>query len=364
VKEKMKKNIFISSTYNDLVDERKAVWGLIEQYEANIKGMEEFGARKETPLETCLNEVSQSDIYIGIIGLRLGSIETKTGKSYTRLEYERAVEEGKEILIYLLDEKNAKVYAEYIDFGEKKEKLDQFKTILKEKHTIDTFKTEDDLVEKLKKRLDYILSSNQGDLKVYDNFEKSSLLIDKFRLLPKTYSDSEILLRVKFKKSISNPYPASQEVCETFGLKFGRTIGAPIEIIEPKVKGEFVNEIFINEDDVEFLFDALETEEYLILAITQFSNTNLKSLKGNFFKTIETEFIDNPNYNFLLPSTGLFNLNSNRYFLNGSNPQKIPIEKKVDKDGRAILILKSVLDKNKIVEKSKPKTKKKINPIT
>lgn len=353
----MKKNIFISSTYIDLVDERKAVWSLLEVYEANIKGMEEFGARKETPLETCLNEVSQSDIYIGIIGLRLGSVESKTGKSYTQLEYERAVDEGKEILIYLLDEKNAKVYAEFIDFGEKREKLDQFKTILKEKHTIDTFKTENDLVTKLKKRLDELLNSSQIAPKVYNNFEESNLLIDKFRLLPKTYSDYEILLKVKFEKNIISPFPASQEVCETFGLKFGRTIGAPIEIIEPKVKGEFVREIFINEDDVEFLFDTLENEEYLILAVTQFSNTNIKSLKGNFFKTTETEYVDNPNYNYLFPKTDLLNLNRNRYLLYGSNPERIPIEKKVDRDGRAILILKSVIGKSKIVEMSNAKSK-------
>ena len=42
----MKKTIFISSTYKDLVKERKAVWELLKRYDVNIVGMEEFGARK------------------------------------------------------------------------------------------------------------------------------------------------------------------------------------------------------------------------------------------------------------------------------------------------------------------------------
>lgn len=35
--------------------------------------MEQFGARKSNPLATCISEVEQSDIYVGIIGMRYGS---------------------------------------------------------------------------------------------------------------------------------------------------------------------------------------------------------------------------------------------------------------------------------------------------
>jgi hypothetical protein len=63
---------------------------------------------KTSPLETCLAEVEQSDIYIGIISFRLGSIKTNTGKSFTQLEYEKALDLKKDILIYLRDERNSK----------------------------------------------------------------------------------------------------------------------------------------------------------------------------------------------------------------------------------------------------------------
>ena len=126
----MKKIVFISSTYADLSEERRSVWNLLEKFEVNVRGMEAFGARTSSPLETCLAEVDISDIYIGIIAFRLGSIEQNSGKSYTQLEYERAYEKKKEILIYLVDEENAKVFAKFIDKDEHRDKLEAFQTPL------------------------------------------------------------------------------------------------------------------------------------------------------------------------------------------------------------------------------------------
>ena len=151
----MKKTIFISSTYKDLVKERKAVWELLKRYDVNIVGMEEFGARKDSPLTTCLKEVEQSNIYIGIIANRWGSIEEESGKSYTQLEYEKAIEKDKEILIYLIDE-TASVQIDNIDFGEKHESLELFKKELQKNHTIDRFINATDLVEKFESITTYL----------------------------------------------------------------------------------------------------------------------------------------------------------------------------------------------------------------
>lgn len=119
--------------------------------------MEEFGARKSAPLETCLREIEQSDIYIGIISMCYGSIDSLTGKSYTQLEYERAKELGLEILIYLIDEGNGELKSGNIDFGEKKIYLDRFKSILKANHTVDFFVNEKDLADKISRRLKNML---------------------------------------------------------------------------------------------------------------------------------------------------------------------------------------------------------------
>jgi hypothetical protein len=222
----MKKTVFISSTYEDLKDYRKKVWELLETYDVNVKGMEEFGARSETALETCLNEVERSDIYVGLIGYKLGSIEEKTGKSFTRIEYEKAVIEKKEVLIYLIN-KDAKISGENIDFGEKHEKLQNFKKLLKEKHTVDFFLSEDDLTEKLDTRFEELLSSKEENEKTPDEnpFVVAEKTINKFVLTPRAYIDKSVTLKLKFGE---NPYALSKELCNNFNLKYGRTIGVPI----------------------------------------------------------------------------------------------------------------------------------------
>jgi len=148
----MKPTIFISSTFVDLKNHRNQVWRVIKAFDINIRGMEEFGAKKESPLETCLREVEKSDIYIGIIAMRYGSVDKASGKSYTQLEYERALEKNLDILIYLIDENNGIVKTGNIDFSEKQEKLQAFKLELR-RHHIDVFTNEVDLAQKIQKRL-------------------------------------------------------------------------------------------------------------------------------------------------------------------------------------------------------------------
>ena len=145
----MSKTIFISSTFEDLKPHRQGIWNLLEKFDVIIRGMERFGARTGTPLETCISEVEQSDIYIGIIAFRLGSIEPTTGKSYTQLEYEKAIELKKEVYIYFADERESKIEPIYIDKGEKYEKLELLKKTIKEKHTVDSYKSDVDLFEKI-----------------------------------------------------------------------------------------------------------------------------------------------------------------------------------------------------------------------
>lgn len=108
--------------------------------------MEKFGARPAAPLQTCLAEVEQSDVYVGIVAFRTGSIQGLSGKSFTQLEYEHALQLRKEILIYLADEQLTKVRYTDIDVDlSLREKLGAFKGVLRERHTVDTLTTPDDL---------------------------------------------------------------------------------------------------------------------------------------------------------------------------------------------------------------------------
>jgi len=154
----MKPKVFISSTYLDLIPFREELREKLTVLDVEILGMEKFGARKKKPLETCLEEVNKSDVYIGILAFKYGSVEKETGKSFTQLEYEEAIRSEKEILIYLFDE-DGLVHPKFIDFGEKADKLISFKNYLKEHHTIDTFKTPLELTSKVTAKLKVVIPS-------------------------------------------------------------------------------------------------------------------------------------------------------------------------------------------------------------
>ncbi|HUV01772.1 MAG TPA: DUF4062 domain-containing protein [Bacteroidales bacterium] len=127
----MKHKVFISSTYGDLIPYRANIWEVISKLNnITIVGMEKFGARTASSLETCLAEVAASEIYVGIIAYRYGSVDKYTGKSYTQIEYEKALALGRHILIYLFD-KEGFIQPKNIDFGENAKKLAVFKNSLK-----------------------------------------------------------------------------------------------------------------------------------------------------------------------------------------------------------------------------------------
>ena len=145
------KNIFISSTYIDCKNYRKAAVDAINSLQSedlNVLGMELFGARKKTTLEVCLEEVSKADIYILIVAHRYGTIDESTQKSYTQLEYEKIVKKDITILVYFLDE-SVPVMPCWVDKDFKYTKLSEFKSELGKRHTLQTFLDADDLRHKI-----------------------------------------------------------------------------------------------------------------------------------------------------------------------------------------------------------------------
>ncbi len=89
-----KLQVFVSSTFLDLKDERqKAVEGILKAKHIPA-GMELFKAGNESQLETVKRWINESDVYLLILGGRYGTLEPSTGKSYTQIEYEYALDKG------------------------------------------------------------------------------------------------------------------------------------------------------------------------------------------------------------------------------------------------------------------------------
>lgn len=91
---KKKLQVFISSTYKDLQDERQSAVEAVLSTNNIPAGMELFKAGNNSQWETIKRWINDSDIYMLILGGRYGSIEPTSKKSYTHLEYEYAISQN------------------------------------------------------------------------------------------------------------------------------------------------------------------------------------------------------------------------------------------------------------------------------
>ena len=100
-----KYQVFISSTYKDLIEEREKVRDVIlSMYHFPI-GMEMFNAADEEQWEIIQETIDSSDYYVLILGKRYGSIipegKPDAGMSYTEKEYRYAVSQGIPVLTFI-----------------------------------------------------------------------------------------------------------------------------------------------------------------------------------------------------------------------------------------------------------------------
>src|SRR3954447_11068713 len=85
--------VFISSTFTDLIDERREVTQALLEMDCLPAGMELFPAGDTDQWTLIKRVIEQSDYYLVIVGGRYGST-TEEGISYTEKEYDYAVEIG------------------------------------------------------------------------------------------------------------------------------------------------------------------------------------------------------------------------------------------------------------------------------
>lgn len=90
-----KLQVFISSTYTDLIEERQAAVQAVLSAGHIPAGMELFTAGDQSQKEIIKEWIEESDVYMLILGGRYGSIDKETGKSYTHWEYDYACEINK-----------------------------------------------------------------------------------------------------------------------------------------------------------------------------------------------------------------------------------------------------------------------------
>jgi len=147
-------NVFVSSTYRDLKEEREKVIEAIEKVCKAI-GMEKFLPDEKSTLEVCLENLKKCDIYVGIIGSRYGSIvpenqlkevegknyEKYKGLSFTHYEFRKAGELGIPRAVFIVNEES------------KEDEINKFKKEIEDSIFPSYFNNLDELSEKVESLL-------------------------------------------------------------------------------------------------------------------------------------------------------------------------------------------------------------------
>ena len=87
--------VFISSTYRDLIEERQVAVRAVLEAGHIPAGMELFTASDETQWDVIKKWIDESDVFLLILGGRYGSLNSVENKSYTHMEYEYALKRKK-----------------------------------------------------------------------------------------------------------------------------------------------------------------------------------------------------------------------------------------------------------------------------
>jgi hypothetical protein len=141
----MSHRVFLSSTFDDLKDYRRAVRDGIHKLGASEVSMETFGARDESPSSACERLAQEeSDLFVGIYAYRYGYIPDGADISILELEYKAASLVSLPRFIYILDE-NQPWLKEHMDRGASEEKLAAFKATLLKRHICEKFSNRDQL---------------------------------------------------------------------------------------------------------------------------------------------------------------------------------------------------------------------------
>ncbi|MEE4312412.1 MAG: DUF4062 domain-containing protein [candidate division KSB1 bacterium] len=152
LQEEHKYQIFVSSSFEDLRDERKAIIDQILKMDHIPAGMEMFQAGDEEDLHVIQKAIDQSDIYVIIVGARYGSV--KENRSYTQIEFNYARQTGKPIIAFLLDNES---------FDAERERI------------IKEFENEKSYDKELNDFIDDVLEIEQGKRRLADFYKKGDL---------------------------------------------------------------------------------------------------------------------------------------------------------------------------------------------
>lgn len=159
---KVRYQIFVSSTYLDLINTRQEVTKHILNMNHVPAGMEMFSSNGYPQWETIKKTIDSSDYYILIIGERYGSLCSDEGISFTEKEFNYAQSKGIPTLCFLSSSNYTTTKDKRESDSDKQNKLEIFRNKITTNLLCDMWNTEDELIGKVSAALYKIFSDRPG----------------------------------------------------------------------------------------------------------------------------------------------------------------------------------------------------------
>lgn len=140
--------VFISSTFRDLIEERQAVLKAVLELDHMPAGMELFPACDDSAWQLIKDVIDSSDYYVLIIGGRYGSLG-EDGIGYTEKEYDYALLQKKPVIPLLCKDPNALIREKTETDEATWQKLNTFRKKVEDKHTCVYWSSVDELKSKV-----------------------------------------------------------------------------------------------------------------------------------------------------------------------------------------------------------------------
>jgi hypothetical protein len=140
--------VFLSSTYEDLVEYRANAAAALERLGQQGVRMEVFGARPVEPATACCDEIDTCDAVVGIYAHRYGFVPSGSDASITEQEFRHALVREKRIFCFVVDQ-NYPWLPRYIETEPGRSRLDKFKKTVADKFVHERFTTPEDLAFKV-----------------------------------------------------------------------------------------------------------------------------------------------------------------------------------------------------------------------
>lgn len=232
-----KYQVFISSTFADLEEERKGVMEAIIELDCFPAGMEMFPASNKEQFEYIRSVIDESDYYIIIVAGRYGSI-AEDGISYTEKEFDYAQEKGIPILAFVKKDIETLPANKVEKDQDKVKKLEDFRNKVLTGRLAKFWDTSEELKYNLHSslaremrinpRIGWIRGDSTADIKLNRTLstlqEENRQLKEKYKDLQKDYQN------LTLNKESDNTNEFWTKINKKFDITFKSSINMPLKV--------------------------------------------------------------------------------------------------------------------------------------